>query len=297
MQSSNFNKIKKVLIIIMIMNYIVAFTKIALGYFTNSNTIVADGIHSLSDGLNNIIGIVALGFAYKPADKEHPYGHKKIESILSLFIGFILLLICFNIAKDNILNFNKTETIHLSLLSIAIMVLTLIVNIFVTTYERNQGNELNSSFLLSDAAHTMSDVYVSLSVIISLIGIKYFNLPLYFDSIMSLVVAIFILKAAVEIIVEATKVLTDHTVIDPKDIRVVVGAFPEVLDVHYIKSRGFEDDAFVDLHILVNPQMSVKTAHRLSHDIEAAIQKIINPNTNVVIHIEPVDEPDYKPKI
>ncbi|WP_423364693.1 cation diffusion facilitator family transporter [Mycoplasma sp. P36-A1] len=290
MQSSNYKKIKKVLIVIMLLNFLVSGLKIIIGYTTNSNAIATDGLHSLTDGLNNIVGVVALSFAYKPADKEHPYGHKKIENIISLFIGFVLLLMSYNIIKENIVNFDRVEAINLSTISILVMITTLIINLFVTSYERKMGNELNSSFLISDAAHTMSDVYVSISVIISIIGIKYFNLPPYFDKIMAMVVAIFILKAGIEIISEATKVLVDQKVINEEQVKKIVYSFKEVKDTHMIKSRGIEDDMHLDLHIEVDPNMSVSRAHALSHDIENSIQKTINPNTNVIIHVEPHDE-------
>ena len=287
MIDSNYKKIRVVLVVILVLNLVVSLTKIFLGYYTNSNSIYADGIHSLSDALSNVVGIVALSFAYMPADANHPYGHKKIETILSLFIGFVLLVISYNIFAETLRTFNDVSNLSISNVTILIMLATMIVNIFVTKYEEKQGKALGSSFLISDAKHTMSDVYISASVIISLIGIKYFSLPEYFDSIVSFLVIIFIVKAAITIIWDAIKVLSDTTVVDPNLVREVVYSFKEVNECHMIKSRGFADYAFLELHILVEPSMDVKTAHSLSHEIEQKIKEKIMNNLNVIIHIEP----------
>jgi len=287
--NSNYKKIRFVLAIILVLNIAVSLTKILLGHYTNSTSIYADGFHSLADGLNNVVGIVALSFAYKPADANHPYGHKKIETILSMFIGFVLLMLSYNIFMEAITNFNNPTPLNLSFFAIAVMIATMVVNILVTVYEHKKGKELHSSFLISDAKHTLSDVYVSGSVIISLIGIKYFNLPEYFDSIMSFLVVIFICKAAISIIIDSTKVLTDTRIINPKLVQKIAYSFKDVKKCIMIKSRGYTDEAFLELHIVVDPNMSVLHAHILAHKIEDKIKEEIMNNLHVIIHIEPYE--------
>lgn len=289
MIDSNVKKIRFVLIITLGLNLIVSTTKLVLGSYTNSSSIVADGVHSLSDGFNNIVGIIAITLAYKPADENHPYGHKKIETMLSMFISIILFIMGFTILKDNVLNFNKTVDLNISTLSIIIMIGTMMINIFVTRYELYKGKQLNSSFLISDAKHTMSDVYITISVIISLIGIKYLGLPNYFDNIMSFIVVFFIIKAGFEIFIDAAKVLIDQTLIDPKDVEEIIATFPQVYGSHMIRSRGFEDSGFVELHIEVDPLMTVKDAHQLNHDIEVKLNEHLEENVSVIVHIEPLD--------
>ncbi|MEG0283454.1 MAG: cation diffusion facilitator family transporter [Erysipelotrichales bacterium] len=288
MIDSNYKKIKFVLLIILVLNLVVTITKITLGMLTNSSSITADGYHSLSDGLNNVIGVIALSLAFKPADVNHPYGHKKIETISSLFIGFILLVMGFNILKTNITHFNSSDNLNISPLALGIMIATMCINIFVTRYELKKGKELNSSFLISDAKHTQSDVYITISVIISLVAIKFFHLPVYFDNIMSFFVVFFIIKAGIEIIKETTKVLLDTKLINPKEIEKIVLSFDEVQQCHMIKSRGYEDQGFVELHIHVDPNMSVLQAHRLDHAIENKINSELDEKLSVIVHIEPI---------
>ncbi|MGL4383410.1 MAG: cation diffusion facilitator family transporter, partial [Bacilli bacterium] len=105
--SNNFKQIRRTLSIILIFNVVVSLTKIILGTYTNTSSIFADGVHSMSDGLNNVVGIVGLSYAYAPADDNHPYGHKKIETILSLFIAFLLFVMAYNLFMQNISNFNN----------------------------------------------------------------------------------------------------------------------------------------------------------------------------------------------
>lgn len=289
MRDSNLKKIRFVLIVTLILNICVTITKLILGSMTNSSSIFADGFHSLSDGFNNIVGIIALTLAYKPADENHPYGHKKIETMLSMFISIVLFFMGFTILKDNILHFNQTVDLNISNLSIAVMVGTMIINIFVTRYELHKGRQLNSSFLISDAKHTMSDVYITLSVIASLVGIKFLGLPNYFDNIMSFIVVFFIFKAGFEIFIDAAKILTDERLLDPKDVAAIVNSFDQVYDCHMIKSRGFEDNGFLELHIEVDPLMTVRDSHKLNHEIEKKINRKLDERVSVVIHIEPID--------
>lgn len=289
----NKKKINRIIVGIMIINLIVALTKIILGHISQSGAIRSDGYHSLSDGLNNLVGLVAIKFAYRPADKNHPYGHKKIETLLSLGIAIVLCILAYNIAHEAIFSFFDDTPLHLNNVALGIMLGTLIINFGINRYESRMGKVLNSPFLISDAAHTMSDVYVSLAVLISIIGIRFLHLPNYFDNIMSLVVVVFIVKAAIEIGSSATKVLTDYSTIDEKEVEDLIYTFPEVINVHKIRSRGLVDEPILDFHIIVDPKMSIVKAHDLADAIEAKIKSNINENANVTIHVEP-DRPHKK---
>ena len=288
---ANKKKINQIILVIMVINLAVALTKIGLGHISQSGAIRSDGYHSLSDGLNNLIGVVAIRFAYQPADENHPYGHKKIETLLSLGIAIVLCILAYNIAHEAIFTFFDAAPLHLSNVAIMIMLATLIINLGINYYEKKMGKLLNSAFLISDAAHTMSDVYVSIAVMISIIGIRFFNLPYYFDNIMSLVVVIFIVKAAFEIGLSASKVLTDYSSVDHKQLEDLVYSFPQVINVHKIRSRGFEDEPLLDFHVVVKPDMSLVDAHDLADQIEKKIKSVISENANVTIHMEP-DRPE-----
>lgn len=286
-KENKYHMIKRVLIIILIANFAVSAAKIIIGYLTKSLSLSADGFHSFSDGASNIIGLISITLASKPIDEEHPYGHKKIETMASLIIGGMLVFLTYNIVVQSIQKFfNQTEII-VSLESIMILLSTLFINIFVAYYENKQGKKYNSSFLIADSIHTKSDIFVSIGVLTTLVCIK-LGLPSTIDVFVSIVVAGFILYAAYEIFKDAYNVLIDSRILDEKNIKdVVMKTFNNVKDVHKIRSRGGKDYIFVDMHIKVNPNLQVTEVHSLVHDIDKAIKKKDSRVVETIIHVEP----------
>ena len=286
MLSDNYKKVKQVLWIILFANIGVAILKIAIGSIIKSASMTADGFHSISDGTSNIVGLIGVSIASKPKDKEHPYGHKKFEVISGLFIGAMLLFIGGKIIFEGISKFQNPVEPTITIGSLLVLILTLIVNIFVCTYEYRIGKKLNSYILVSDSLHTKSDIFVSIGVLLTLVGVK-LGLPAIIDPIASLVVAGFILHASYEIFKSTIDVLVDKAIVDEEAIKHILKSFNEIKDVHNIRSRGSENDVHIDMHIMVEPNITVEKSHKLNHDIEESIRKNINKSAQVIIHIEP----------
>lgn len=286
MPDKSLAKVKQVLWVILFANIAVAAVKIVAGYFIQSASLVADGFHSLTDGVSNIVGLIGIWFAAQPIDEKHPYGHRKYEFITGLFIGFMLLIIALLVVYEAVSKFAVPVVPNVTDASLVALVVTLAINIFVCTYEYRQGVKLGSPILISDSQHTRSDVYVSISVLGTLIGIK-LGLPPIIDPIASLLVAAFIIRAAVEIIKSTSEVLVDKAVADIAAIEEIVLSFSQVRGVHDIRSRGSVQQLFIDMHILVDTDMAVVSAHQLSHDIEQRIQQQLQHQTRVMIHTEP----------
>jgi cation diffusion facilitator family transporter len=282
----NFKKIKQVLWIIMFANLAVALLKIFIGSAVKSASMTADGFHSLTDGSSNIIGLIGISLAVKPMDKDHPYGHKKFETLAGLFIAGMLLVIGGKIIIDAISRFLNPAALHITFDSLITLLVTLGINIFVCTYEYNKGKKLNSYILLSDSLHTRSDIYVSIGVLVTLICVK-LGLPPIIDPIASLIVSIFILHASYEIFKSAGSILVDKAVIDTEKVKDLTLEFEQVKGVHNIRSRGSEDDVYIDMHILTEPNMSVEKSHDLIHAIETKMRNEINDNLQVFVHLEP----------
>ena len=294
--SDKFKKIKNVLWIILFANVLVALLKIVIGSKIQSSSMTADGFHSLTDGTSNIIGIIGIGLAVKPKDEDHPYGHKKFETLAGLGIAMMLFFVSATIIKEAFTKFFNPTTPNISAESIIVLVVTLIINIFVTNYESRVGKDLNSDILTADAAQTRSDVFVSIGVLGTLIALK-LGLPPIIDPIISLVIAGLIIHTGYEIFKDTASILVDKYVLDNNAVLELLKAFPEVKNVHRIRSRGREDDMFVDLHIMVDGGFTVNEAHALSHNIEENIKKTINENAEVIIHIEPYDGRGYEEDI
>ena len=294
--SDKFKKIKNVLWIILFANVLVALLKIVIGSKIQSSSMTADGFHSLTDGTSNIIGIIGIGLAVKPKDEDHPYGHKKFETLAGLGIAMMLFFVSATIIKEAFTKFFNPTTPNISAESIIVLVVTLIINIFVTNYESKMGKNLSSDILTADAAHTRSDVFVSIGVLGTLIALK-LGLPPIIDPIISLVIAGLIIHTGYEIFKDTASILVDKYVLDNNAVLELLKAFPEVKNAHRIRSRGREDDMFVDLHIMVDGGFTVNEAHALSHNIEENIKKTINENAEVIIHIEPYDGRGYEEDI
>lgn len=285
--NQHYKSIKRVLWIILFANLAVAFTKIMLGISMGATSVLADGFHSLTDGSSNIIGLIGINFAMKPVDEDHPYGHSKYEMLGSLVIvamlGFLSLQILLEVYQK-VLNPVKPTV---DFLSLAIMLGTLIVNLFVTVYEKKVGTELSSTILVSDAMHTRSDVFVTIGVITSM-SLIYFGFPIWIDAFVSLIVVYFILRAAYEIFKDSSDILLDAKVVDEHEILVILKTLPEIKGIHHIRSRGTLQNLFIDMHVLTDDFLSVKEAHALSHVIEAAIQQHFSASiVQVITHIEP----------
>lgn len=265
---------------------LVAFLKISVGLSITSSSMTADGFHSLTDGTSNVIGLIAVFFAARPKDTGHPYGHKKIEAIASFLIGIILLIISVKIVISAFHSLQNPRELYISGLSLIVMIITLCINIFVATYEYKVGKSLNSQILISDSIHTRSDIFISIGVLITLLAVKA-GIPNIIDPIVSMGVSGFILNAAYEVFRSSIGVLIDSAAVDEENIKEIVFEFNEVKDVHKIRSRGSKNDLHIDMHIMVDPFISVEESHSLAHKIEQEIKSAINGSAQVIVHIEP----------
>lgn len=288
MDKFSLQKVKRVLIIILFANLAVAAVKIIAGQLIQSASLTADGFHSLTDGISNVVGLIGIWFAAQPIDENHPYGHRKYEFLTGLFIGFMLLLIAGFVLYDASLKFMHPTPPEVSWPSLIALIATLCVNVFVCVYEYQQGKKLGSAILIADSLHTRSDVYVSLSVLLTLVGIQN-GLPPIIDPIASLVVVGFIVKAAIQIIRSTSDVLVDAAVADSEVIRNITLGFADVRGVHDIRSRGSDQDLYIDMHILLEPEMGIAASHELCHAVEQKICQELKVRARVMIHIEPYE--------
>ena len=282
----NYKKVKQVLWIILFSNFAVALLKIIIGNQIKSYSMTADGFHSLSDGASNIVGLIGIFFASKPKDKNHPYGHKKFEIITSLFISGMLFVIAIKIILSAVLIIANPVVPAITIESLIALIITLFINIFVCMYEYRIGTKLNSYVLISDSLHTRSDIFVSLGVLVTLVGVK-LGFPVIIESIVPIIISAFIIYSAYGIFRPSIGILVDRVAVDEDYIKEIVFEFNEVRDVHNIRSRGSKSSIYIDMHVMVDPFISVEQSHDLTHKIEKQIQEEINENAQVIVHIEP----------
>jgi cation diffusion facilitator family transporter len=283
---AHYSKIRRVLLIVLVLNWLVAAAKIIYGLITRCSSMTADGFHSLADGTSNVIGLVGIHLAGQPTDQDHPYGHKKYETLFSLIIAALLFVVAFNLGKEGLSRLHHPVMPTIDITSFVIMLLTLSVNIIVMTYEHKRGVSLKSDILVSDAMHTRADIMTSLSVIAALVFMK-MGFPIL-DPIVTMLISLFIAYAGFSILRESSNVLVDSAaILDTKRIEDIVFEIKGVKNCHKIRTRGRPDDIHVDLHVQVSGQMHVDNAHKISYAIEDAIKNGIPEVTDVIVHIEP----------
>ena len=263
----------------------VAAAKIAFGYYTQSVAILSDGYHSLTDSFSNIIGLVGLRAARKPPDFDHPYGHRKYETLAAGGIFVSLVLVVEEVVRTAISHLRHGGTATVTRDSFIVMVVTVAVNLAVVAYERRKGRQLSSELLLADAMHTRSDVFTSLGVIGSLIGVR-LGYPAL-DSIGGLVVAVFIAITGIRIARDTGRILSDRIVMDEGDIRDVVMRVPHVMGCHQIRTRGSVDHVFLDLHVWMRGDAPLDQAHHVSHIVKDTLMAKFPQIADAIIHIEP----------
>jgi cation diffusion facilitator family transporter len=281
--------VRRVLWLTLGLNLAVAGSKIVYGHATSVLSIRADGFHSLTDSVNNLVGLMGVFFAARPADAGHPYGHAKFEVLAAGVVGLSLLGMAYDVLTSAAGRlFGGAPPPKLDALAFVVLALTLGVNIIVARYERKQAELLESPFLASDAAHTSSDVLVTLGVIIT-VGLVQAGFGAL-DSVMALGIAGFIAWTGVQVLRQNLRYLADAAALEPEAVHAVVLQVAGVASAHKIRTRGAPGDIHVDLHVQVARHLDVVTAHRVTHWVIDAIKAKLPGVTDVVVHTEPAGE-------
>lgn len=275
----------RVLAQILALNLIVAVAKIALGYASGAVSVLSDGFHSLTDGASNIVAMVGVRAAEQPPDDDHPYGHRKFETMASVGILVFLVLVLVQVTRTAIGALGHPEAPHVDALMFLVMGGTILINLVVVTYERRAARRLQSEVLSADAHHTASDVATSLVVVAALVGVRLGYA--WLDPVAALLVAGFIARACWEIFQDTSRILGDQAVLDEAAIRDVVHEVPGVLGCHRIRTRGSSDYVFLDLHVWLEAATPLHEAHRLSHVVKDRLMSRFPEIKDAVIHIEP----------
>lgn len=258
--------------------------KLVVGLVSHNLTVLSDAVHGLLDALNNVVGIVAIKIAWLPPDENHPYGHRKYEALASLAIGGVMTLTSWEILKTIFSRLFGSEPVEPPVPSgfwIGLVVVGLVINLFITIYEKRRGEALRSSLLIADAAHTRSDVFVTLMSISSLLLAPHFPL---FDTVLSIVVVGAILRTGWQVLKDNAMVLTDAQQLDPEAVSQCVMAVAGVENCHGVRSHGMPDDIHLDLHIVVPGSLSAAETYALEKEVSRALTEKYPDIGNVSIH-------------
>lgn len=274
------------LVRVLVLNLAVAAAKIALGYASGAISILSDGFHSLTDAASNVVGLVGARAAGRPPDEDHPYGHRKYETVAAAAVTVFLLLVMVEVLRNAFNHLTGRAAPHeITIGSFVVMLVTVGVNLLVIAYESREAERLASEVLLADAMQTRGDVWSSLTVLAALVGAR-LGLPIL-DPLAALVVAVFIGHAGFQIARATTAILSDRMVIADADLERVIMAVPGVLGCHHIRTRGSADHVFLDLHVWLPAQMRLTEAHDISHVVKDRLMARYPQIADAIIHIEP----------
>jgi cation diffusion facilitator family transporter len=278
--------VQRTLAVVLALNAIVAAVKIVVGVRTGALTVLGAALESGLDMMNNVIGMMLVAVASRAPDEDHPYGHDKFETLGALGIVGFLSISCFELLREGISALvSHRAPRHVGASDVMIIVGTLAINAFVVWYERRQGRALGSAFLTADAAHTSSDILVTLLALASL-ALSRVAWP-WLDAVLAIGVALIIAWSGVKILRESIPILVDERAIDANELRDIVIGVPNIQDVRNVRSRfTASGQLFAEVTIAVPGGESVDEAHHLADEVEAAIEREFG-TSQVTVHIEP----------
>jgi cation diffusion facilitator family transporter len=278
--------VRNTLLVILILNLVVVAIKVFVGIRTGSLSVLGASLESALDALNNLVGMAVVSVAARAPDDDHPYGHDKFETLGALAIVGFLSISCFELLRQGVMQLlDRHVPEPPTVFEIALLATTALVNILVVWYERKRGRELSSAFLMADAAHTSSDLYVTLLALASL-GLARVGYGAL-DPLLAVVVALLIAWNGYAILRENVPILVDRRAVDAAEIRRLVGEIPEIHDVRDVRSRATPSGVlFAEVTIGVAASTSVADAHALADQVEARIGERLG-TSQVTVHVEP----------
>ena len=288
---SQINIIKKATITSALTNIILAFLKIIMGILGQSQALVADGFHSLSDVLGDTLIFFAAKAARRNPDENHPYGHQRIETISVIAVALILIFIGFSIlysAFKELLTQGAQAPPDIWVFITALF--SVLVNEWLFRYMLKKGEQTESALLISAAWHNRSDALTSLIVVGSVLG-SYVGIP-YLDLIGAIIIAIIIVKMGLKMIWNSSNELIDAGLDSEtlKRIQKILSDTPSIISIHNLRSRKHGSKILLDAHIQVPPDISVSEGHYIGDQAMIALKKNFSSISDVTIHIDAEDD-------
>lgn len=267
-------------------NLIVLTAKVIIALSTGSMAILADAIHSLTDLTNNIIAWIVMRFSSLPADREHPYGHRKFETLAVFVLASLLVVLAFELLLSAIRK-EEVEVVS-SNIQLATMLCVLVINVLVTVWQHRWATRLDSDILRADATHTFADVLITSAVIagwqLSVMGFG------WADRVCAIAIAVFVIYLAYSLFRRAVPVLLDQYAIEPQELRDIIKNVHGVKNVYNIRSRWIGKTCSIDLTISVAPELSTRESHDITDIIESIIEERFG-TSDITIHVEPDTKP------
>ncbi|MCO4780842.1 MAG: cation transporter [Candidatus Cloacimonetes bacterium] len=289
-QTKSLKVIKKVTLVSIIVNLIIAILKIALGTLGQSQAIIADGIHSLSDMISDVVLLFSAKFFTKPADESFQHGYHKVEVMVIFMIGFLLFLVGIGVAYQGVLNLVSHKVVIPDKIAAIAALISIIFKEALYHYTVVQAKTIKSTALVANAWHHRSDALSSIPAFIGVLIAHYFPTYYYIDSFAALIVSGFIIHVAWELVRPSLENVLDRSA--PKElvdqIYDTIVQTEGVISTHKIRTRYLGPSTVsVDLHIQVEGELTVTEGHDISGAAKARILNRFDEVVDVIIHLEP----------
>ncbi|MDY6931509.1 MAG: cation diffusion facilitator family transporter [Halobacteriota archaeon] len=288
-ESKNFAQINRITWMGVILNVFLSGIKFVVGYLGSSQAVIADAVHSLSDVSTDIAVLLGLRYWSAPPDEEHPYGHHRIEAIVTIIIGSILGIVAFGIGYEAIFTIREVHIEQTSWIAIVGPILSIVLKEALHRWTIKVGRRTKSSAVIANAWHHRSDALSSIPALIAVIAASINPDWAFMDHLGAFIISLFIIKVSWDIIGPSFSELIDGGVShnDREIIRKIALGVDNVKDVHAIRTRKLGPNICVDLHILVDPDISVRNGHNISEEVKNKLIEDGPEVMDVVVHIEP----------
>lgn len=277
----------RVIILSIVSNASLVVMKIIIGLATGLISVIAEALHSANDLVASVIAYFGVKSSLKPPDKDHQYGHGKMEVITGWIENFLILIIGVGIIYEGVIKLIERTSPHLVEAGIAVMIVSGVVNLFVSVYLIRRGKELRSVGIEVDGEHLRADVITSFGIAGALIALKLTNFW-WIDPVAAIFVGVWVIGIFIRLSIKLT-----HQVIDTglneeeiQKIELIIKSFPDIMCHHKIRTRQSGSTIFIDMHVQVDPHMTVERSHAITKDIEAQL-KAIYKDVNILVHVEP----------
>ena len=291
MEQTDFQKVaNKVSFVTIVANIFLSFMKLLAGVVAHSNAMISDGIHSASDVFSTIIVVIGIRLSSKKPDKEHPYGHERMECVAAIILAMVLFMTGLGIGGEALKDVLQGEYSSLQvpgILALAAAIVSIISKEAMYWYTRYYAKKIDSSALMADAWHHRSDAFSSIGALVGIVGAR-MGFPVM-DPIASLVIFVFIVKAAYEIFKDAMDKMVDHSCDEKTEeqLRACVCENPDVAGIDLLQTRIFGNKIYVDVEIEVDGSMPLRDAHKIAEQVHRDIEKKFPKVKHIMVHVNP----------
>ena len=290
-EEENFQRVaKKVSVTTIIGNLVLSVLKLIAGIVAHSSAMISDAVHSASDVFSTFVVMIGIKLASKEPDKEHPYGHERLECVAAIVLAMVLFITGLGIGADalgNIVQGNYNDLQVPGMLALVAAIISIVSKEGMYWYTRINAKRIDSSALMADAWHHRSDAFSSIGALVGIAGAR-MGFPVM-DSIASLVIFLFIVKAAYDIFKDSIDKMVDHSCDEEteKDIFECVIENEDVMGVDLLQTRIFGNKIYVDVEIQVDGSYTLQEAHKIAETVHDNIEKNFPKVKHIMVHVNP----------